>query len=82
MTPLALLNLGPWEIALIALLALLLFGGKRLPGLAKDLGSGIREFRKSFSEASEEEPKKPAITQDETIFPEVKEDKAKAKKRS
>jgi sec-independent protein translocase protein TatA len=82
MTPLALLNLGPWEIALIALLALLLFGGKRLPSLAKDLGSGIREFRKSFSEAAEEEPKKPAITQDEAIFPEVKEDKAKTKKRS
>lgn len=55
MPPLAFLNLGPWEIAIIVLLALLLFGGKRLPALAKDLGSGIKEFRKSLS-ASEEDP--------------------------
>lgn len=50
-------NLGPWEIGLIALLALLLFGGKRLPSLAKDLGSGIKEFRRSMSAAEEEETK-------------------------
>lgn len=49
-------NLGPMEIGLIALLALLLFGGKRLPGLAKDLGQGIKEFRKSLSGETEEEP--------------------------
>ena len=55
MIPLALLNLGPWEIALILVLALLLFGGKKLPSLAKDLGSGIKEFRKSLSSAGEEE---------------------------
>lgn len=54
MAHLALLNLGPWEIALIVILALLLFGGKRLPQLAKDLGSGIKEFRRSLS--SEDEP--------------------------
>lgn len=53
MAHLAFLNLGPWEIALIVILALLLFGGKRLPQLAKDLGSGIKEFRRSLS--SEEE---------------------------
>ncbi len=55
MSPLALLNLGPWEIALIVILALLLFGGKKLPQLAKDLGSGIKEFRRSLS-AEEENP--------------------------
>ncbi|MCC6274666.1 MAG: twin-arginine translocase TatA/TatE family subunit [Leptospiraceae bacterium] len=50
-------NLGPWEIGLIALLALLLFGGKKLPSLAKDLGSGIKEFRKSlFSSGEDSQP--------------------------
>lgn len=53
--PLAILNLGPWEIALIVFLALLLFGGKKLPTLARDLGSGIKEFRKSLFSHSEEE---------------------------
>jgi sec-independent protein translocase protein TatA len=52
--PLALFNLGPWEITFILLLALLLFGGKKLPALAKDLGAGIKEFKKSLSSAAEE----------------------------
>jgi sec-independent protein translocase protein TatA len=47
-------NLGPWEIAVILFLALLLFGGKKLPGLAKDLGEGIREFRRSISGSTDE----------------------------
>jgi sec-independent protein translocase protein TatA len=63
MIPLALLNLGPWEIALILVLALLLFGGKKLPSLAKDLGSGIKEFRKSLSSAGEEETVSPPTEQ-------------------
>ena len=36
---------GGWEIALIALVILLIFGAKRLPGLARSLGQGIREFK-------------------------------------
>jgi len=38
-------GLGPWEMGLIALAILLLFGAKRLPGLARGLGQGIREFK-------------------------------------
>ncbi|MCZ8156300.1 MAG: twin-arginine translocase TatA/TatE family subunit [Leptospira sp.] len=53
--PIAFFNLGPWEIALIVFLALLFFGGKRLPSLAKDLGSGIKEFRKSLMGGSDDE---------------------------
>ncbi|WCL51379.1 twin-arginine translocase TatA/TatE family subunit [Leptospira sp. GIMC2001] len=53
--PLGFLNLGPWEIALILFLALLLFGGKKLPGLAKDLGEGIKEFRRSLSGNSDDD---------------------------
>jgi sec-independent protein translocase protein TatA len=40
----AVFNLGPGEILLIVLVLLLLFGAKRLPGLAKGLGQGIREL--------------------------------------
>jgi len=57
--PLAFFNLGPWEIALIVFLALLFFGGKRLPSLAKDLGTGIKEFRKSLTAGTEEEEEPP-----------------------
>lgn len=42
---LAFLNIGSQEMILIVLVALLLFGGKKLPELARGLGRGIREFK-------------------------------------
>ncbi|EQA36954.1 twin arginine-targeting protein translocase, TatA/E family [Leptospira broomii serovar Hurstbridge str. 5399] len=57
-------NLGWPEILIILFLALLLFGGKRLPSLAKDLGDGIRQFRKSISGDPESEA--PKIQEPET----------------
>jgi sec-independent protein translocase protein TatA len=38
-----------WEIMLILVVLLLLFGSKKLPGIASDLGSAIRDFRRSIS---------------------------------
>ena len=37
--------IGPPQIILIVVLALLLFGGKKIPELMKGLGSGIKEFK-------------------------------------
>lgn len=42
---LLLLNLGGQEVILIVVLALLLFGGKKIPELMRGLGKGIREFK-------------------------------------
>lgn len=50
----AMFNLGPWEIILILLVVLLLFGAKRLPELAKGLGQGIKEFKGAMSNAKQE----------------------------
>ncbi len=44
------MNIGWQEILLILLIALLLFGAKKIPDLARGLGKGIREFRKGLSE--------------------------------
>ena len=41
----AFFNLGPWEILLVLIVILVLFGAKRLPELARGLGLGINEFR-------------------------------------
>lgn len=38
-------SIGGWEVLLIFLVVLLLFGAKRLPELAKGLGKGIKEFK-------------------------------------
>jgi sec-independent protein translocase protein TatA len=42
-------NIGPWEIILLLLLALLLFGAKRLPEIGRSLGTGMREFKDSVT---------------------------------
>jgi|TARA_X000001036_G_C20472238_1_gene722087 sec-independent protein translocase protein TatA len=48
------MGLGPWEIALIILVVIILFGGKKLPELAKGLGLGLREFKKATSDIKDE----------------------------
>jgi sec-independent protein translocase protein TatA len=50
----ALFNLGGGEIILILALILILFGAKKLPELAKGLGSGIKEFKKATREVTDE----------------------------
>ena len=41
---------GPWQIILIVLVVLLMFGGKKIPELMKGLGKGISEFKKGKEE--------------------------------
>jgi sec-independent protein translocase protein TatA len=51
-------NIGLPEIAIVLVIALLVFGPKRLPELGKSLGNGIREFKGSISgENDDDEPK-------------------------
>ena len=45
---------GPWEVMLVFLVVLLLFGAKRIPEIAQGLGKGIREFKKATNEISDE----------------------------
>jgi sec-independent protein translocase protein TatA len=47
-------NIGFTEILLLFLVALLLFGAKRLPEIGKSLGNGIREFKKATKEVQRE----------------------------
>ena len=51
---LGLFNLGGGEIILILALVLILFGAKKLPELAKGLGTGIKEFKKATRDVSDE----------------------------
>lgn len=56
-------NVGPLELAIVLIIALVVFGPKRLPELGKSLGRGIREFKGSVSgdhDDDDDEPKPPA----------------------
>ena len=48
------MNLGPTEILIIALVVLLLFGGKKIPELMKGLGKGVKNFKEGMNEVTEE----------------------------
>jgi sec-independent protein translocase protein TatA len=47
-------GLGPWEIALIVLVILVLFGAKKIPDFARGLGQGIREFKNAANNVKQE----------------------------
>jgi sec-independent protein translocase protein TatA len=51
---LAVFGIGGWEVILILAVVLILFGAKKLPDLAKGLGSGIKEFKKATREVTDE----------------------------
>jgi len=53
---LALIGFGIWEILLLFGVIVLLFGAKKLPGLAKGLGSGIRNFKGELKNPGDSEP--------------------------
>ena len=42
--------LGGWEIAIIVIIVLLLFGGKKIPELMRGLGKGIKEFKEGVAD--------------------------------
>ncbi|MBI4483012.1 MAG: twin-arginine translocase TatA/TatE family subunit [Acidobacteria bacterium] len=47
-------SFGIWELVLILLIVILVFGASRLPQLGKGLGEGIRNFRNSFKGVDKE----------------------------
>jgi sec-independent protein translocase protein TatA len=51
-------SIGPLELGIVLLIVLLIFGPKRLPGLGRQLGSGLREFKDSIGgkDKGDEEP--------------------------
>ena len=55
------LGLGAPELIVILIILLVLFGGTKLPGLAKGLGQSIKEFKKAAKD--DDEPAKPAATE-------------------
>jgi sec-independent protein translocase protein TatA len=66
-------NLGGWEWVILALIALLLFGGSRLAGIGKSTGKAIREFKEETaslrSAGSPSEPGPPPAAPPSTTMP-------------
>ena len=60
---------GPWEIVLIVLVFVLIFGGKKIPELMKGVGKGVKSFKEGMNEIEDQvnqaDPAKPAPKSDE-----------------
>ena len=48
---------GHWELIIVVVAVLILFGGKKIPEMMRGIGSGIKEFKKGIREGEEEEKK-------------------------
>ncbi len=63
-------GLNPWELGLIFLAIMLLFGAKRVPEIARSFGKGVREFKSSVDGKDDEDEadaeEKPAETADKS----------------
>lgn len=76
-------SIGGTELIIILVIVLLLFGGRKIPQLARDIGLGIKEFRKSLSgtddiqQVTYEEEEKPVVKNKK---PKTKESSTKRKK--
>lgn len=46
--------IGPWQVVIIALVIVLLFGGKKIPELMKGVGKGVKSFKEGMSEMERE----------------------------
>lgn len=64
--------IGPWEIAVVLVLALVIFGPRKLPELGSSLGKSIRGFRKGLKESQEEVKSTVAEVRQATGVDEVK----------
>lgn len=51
---LALFNLGTGEIIIIAIIILLLFGGRKIPELMRGIGKGVRNFKDGLNDVTDE----------------------------
>jgi sec-independent protein translocase protein TatA len=60
--------ISPWELLLLALVVLLVFGPKRLPEMGRSLGKGMREFKDAVTGKDDDERHElPAPTPPETV---------------
>jgi len=64
-------SIGPLELAIVLIIVLVIFGPKRLPGLGRQLGSGMREFKDSVTGKDKDELPEGSVEQPEptTVTP-------------
>lgn len=73
------LGIGPWEILLILIIALIVLGPGRLPGIARTLGRTVRAIRKASADLTTGVIREMEATQNKTPQPQPKKEESEAK---
>jgi sec-independent protein translocase protein TatA len=73
-------NVGPLELAIVLIIALVVFGPKRLPELGRSVGRGIREFKGSLSGDHDDDEPEPQAKIESAQPPPPPSESAEAKK--
>lgn len=66
------MGFGGWELLIIALIVILIFGTKKLRNVGKDLGGGIKSFKKALKEGDDDSPEDNTQNQNRVIDGEAK----------
>jgi len=69
-----------WQLLIILLIVVLVFGTKKLKGLGSDLGGAVKGFRSAMSDAEKEEPPKIIDSKDDATFESAEGEKSQEKK--
>jgi sec-independent protein translocase protein TatA len=64
-------NIGPLELIVILVIALVVLGPKRLPDAGRSLGRGLREFKGALSNDAHDEPEPVVVAEDPATRPQV-----------
>jgi sec-independent protein translocase protein TatA len=67
-------NIGPLELVIVLVIVLVIFGPKKLPGLGRSLGTGMREFKDSITGKGDDDKPSLAASDDEPATPEQRDD--------
>ena len=69
---------GGWELVIILLVAVVLFGGSRLAGIGKGVGRSIREFKEEVKTEDPVKPAQPEVVDAEIVQPEIDRNKTES----
>lgn len=58
---------GPWELVLIILVLLLIFGGRKIPEIMKGFGKGIKEFKEATGKGDNKEDKEESKDENQSL---------------